>query len=568
MAACFSPTRLAIALSACLGVTGAGCDPSRAADSATCGTVIVPTAVGSGGSATLTSFNPMLTSALGAHQVIEQILRPLVWIDRHGQPDPERSLAQSVTTPDDGLTFVITLHDWTWSDGVPITSDDLLFSFELMRRLGTGYVYYGTGGVPTLIASTTRLSDHQVQLRMVRKVNPNWFITLGLGNILTPLPKHKFDGLSLVELRRRQTDVSLFSVSDGPFVLKDYQVGRHIVMEPNPRYGGHHPQIRRLVLAFPNGTTALEQLRSNNLDIANVPYLLAGLMDRLPGFDIVHLSPAFGYGDGYFNFRSHHAPFLADDAVRRAITRGIDQKQIIDLVFHGQAVANHSPVPAPMTNFQSDRARAGYPELSFDPAAARAGLLADGWKPGADGIMARDGQRLALTILTSAEGATNSLQAEVIQRNLRVVGMEVSIQLVGFNQLLATLDGNGHDWDLAVLLWSVPTYPDVHDFFSSDGSENFGHFLDPQMDELNREVMFGSGDGPLHAVQDFTADKAPHLYLPNPTPTVLVRPGLGGVTDFLSPNAMWSAELLTLSGPLACPSSDPAAPGSADAPHA
>ncbi|WP_419729071.1 peptide ABC transporter substrate-binding protein [Lichenicola sp.] len=568
MAACFFLTRLAIALSACLGLGGMACGPTRAAGGATCGTVIVPTAVGSGGSATLTSFNPMLTDALGAHQVIEQILRPLVWIDRHGKPDPERGLAQSVTTPDDGLTFVITLHDWKWSDGVPITSDDLVFTFDLMHRLGTGYVYYGTGGMPTLVAGVTRLSDHQVQLRMVRKVNPDWFISLGLGNVLFPLPKHKFDGLSLVELRRRQTDTSLFSVSSGPFLLQDYQVGRHIVMVPNPLYGGHHPQIRRLVLAFPNGTTALEQLRSDNLDIANVPYLLAGLMGRLPGFDIVTLHPGFGYGDGYFNFHSHNAPFLADDAVRRAITRGIDQKQIIDLVFHGQAVVDHAPVPASMTDMQSDRGRAGYPELSFDPAAARAGLLADGWKPGADGIMARDGHRLAFTILTSAEGATNALQAEVIQRNLRVVGMEVSIQLVGFNQLLATLDGNGHDWDLAVLLWSVATYPDVHDFFSSDGTENFGHYLDPHMDQLNRDVMFGSGDGPLHAVEDYTADQAPHLYLPYPTPNVLVRPGLGGITDFLSPNGMWSAELLTLSGPLACPPGQPLASGGADAPHA
>ena len=72
------------------------------------------------------------------------------------------------------------------------------------------------------------------------------------------------------------------------------------------------------------------------------------------------------------------------------------------------------------------------------------------------------------------------------------------------------------------------------------------------MDALNRDVMFGSGDGPLHAVQDYTAERAPHLYLPAGTPEVLVRPGIGHVSDFLSPNGMWSAELLTLSGPLSC----------------
>ena len=168
----------------------------------------------------------------------------------------------------------------------------------------------------------------------------------------------------------------------------------------------------------------------------------------------------------------------------------------------------------------------------------------------------RDGQRLAFTILTSSESPDGVIQAQLIQRNLRRVGMDVSIRAIGFNQLLATLAGNGHDWDLVTLRWSIVTYPNVHDFFASDGAQNFGHYRDPRMDALNRDVMFGSGDGPLHAVEDYTAERMPHLYLPSGTPEVLVRPGIGHVSDFLSPNGMWSAELLTLSAPLACTATD------------
>ena len=113
---------------------------------------------------------------------------------------------------------------------------------------------------------------------------------------------------------------------------------------------------------------------------------------------------------------------------------------------------------------------------------------------------------------------------------------------------------------MATLLWSVNTYPDVHDFFSSDGQMNSGHYLDPRMDALNDDVMFGHGDGPLFAVQDYTAESAIHLYLPTGTYSVLVRPGIGHVADFLAANGMWSPELLTLSGPLACPSNTASAP--------
>ena len=526
--------------------------PHARADRAGCGSVIVPTGVGQGPPAGVNSLNPLLTSSVYAHEVIDQFLRPLVWIDRHGQPDYARSVAAAVDTPDGGATFLVTLHDWRWSDGVPVTASDLSFTLDLIRSMGPSYVWRGLGGVPTLIASSRIVSVHQLELRMVRKVNPRWFVSLGLGNLLFPLPEHVFRNMDAVELRRRQNDPSLFAVGDGPFLLKEYAVGRHVVLVPNPFYGGHHPQVRRLVIAFPTGNTALEQMRAGALDMASIPYLLSRFAARLPGFGVVKLTPIFSYGDGYINFRSRTAPFLADLAVRRAMTRGIDQKEIVDLIYRGQASVEHGPVPPSMADLQSDAARAGYPDLSFDPAAASALLLKDGWSPGPDGILVRNGRRLAFSILTSSESTDGIIQAQMIQRHLRRIGMDVSIRTVGFNQLLAILAGNGHDWDLVTLRWSIVAYPNVHDFFASDGALNDGHYLDPRMDALNRDVMFGSGDGPLRAVQDYTAEQAPHLYLPAGTPEVLVRPGIGHVSDFLSPNGMWSGELLTLSGPLAC----------------
>ncbi len=544
--------RLALAallLSAALG-GGAAAAPVA------CGTVIIPTGLGASAPTGINSLNPMLTTGLYAHEVIDLLYRPLVWIDAHGEPDPTRGLAESVTTPDDGRNFLITLHDWRWSDGQPVTADDVLFTLDLVRTLGPSYVYYGTGGMPTLIDSWRAVSPHQVALHMTAKVNPRWFVSAGLGNLFFPLPRHVFGGMDLVALRRRQNDPSLFGVSDGPFVLRQFAFGRHLVLDANPLYGGHRPDIRHLVVSFPTGNSALEEVRAGTLDMANVPFLLSDFARKLPGLRIVSPAQHFTYGDGYVNFRSREAPYLADLAVRRAITRAIDQREIVSLVFRGRAAIDHGPVPDAMRDLQSPLARAGYPDLSFDPDAARADLERDGWKPGADGIMVKDGERLALTIQTAPESTYGVLMAQIIQRDLRRIGIAVALRLVGFNQLLSTLAGNGHDWQLVTMNWSIPTYPDVHDFFASDGGENYGHYLDPRMDRLTRDVMFGSGDAPLRAVQDYAAEQAPHLFLPAGTPEILVRPGIGGVEDFLGPNGLWSAELLTLSAPLACPAEE------------
>ena len=239
--------------------------------------------------------------------------------------------------------------------------------------------------------------------------------------------------------------------------------------------------------------------------------------------------------------------------MRRAIVRGIDQTEINALVFRGRSSTNHGPVPASLAALQSDEAHRNYPALSFDPEAAVRLLRQDGWTRGADGIFGRDGRRLSVSILTSSESPAGVMLAQVIQRDLARIGIEVQLQLVGFNQLLATLDGNGHDWDIAALNWTVETYPDVHDFFSSDGTQNYGGFRDATMDRLTDDEMFGTGDQPLHAVQDYAASRIPYLYLPSGTPNVLVRDGIDHMDQFLSPNGMWSGELLDLSGPLGCP---------------
>ncbi|MBE7210472.1 MAG: peptide ABC transporter substrate-binding protein [Gluconacetobacter diazotrophicus] len=526
---------------------------AQGSTSVECGTVIVPTGLGSSTPTVLGSLSTLFTSSLYTHQVISQVLRPLVWFGADGKPDWPRGAAAAVKTPDDGLHFVVTLHDRRWSDGVPITSDDLLFTLGLLRRLGPNYVNYGTGGMPTLVASERALDAHRVELTMTRKVNPSWFVSVGLGNLFTLFPRHVFDGLSLVELRRRQNDPTLFAVGDGPFRIAEYSIGRHLILEPNPYWGGKPPQARRLVVSFPSGNTALEQLRSDQLDSASIPYLLSGFAARIPGFHAVVRPSNATYGMGVINFRSARAPFLRDLTVRRAIARSIDQKEIVALVFHGFGSTNQGPVPRVLTGSLSPAARAGYPDLSFDPVAAGVLLDGAGWHMTANGVREKDGRKLAFEIVTAQESPAGLLMAQVIQRDLARVGVAVSLHVIGFNQLLATMLGNGHEWDVATLNWTVETYPDVHDFFAADGTQNYGHYRDPAMDRLTNEEMFGSGDAALFAVQDFAAEQVPFFYLPSGTPPVLARDGLDGMAEFLTADGMWAAEEITLSGPLACP---------------
>ena len=516
---------------------------------AACGTVVLPPGIGQSDPSAVTSLNWMLSRSVYDTEAIYQIYRPLVWLDRNQNYAPSMSVASAVITPDGGRTWLLTIKPWVWSDGVPLTADDVVFTFDLIRKLGPSYSWYDVGGIPKLLDKVVALSPHLVEIVLTKRVNPDWFLRLSLGNLIKPLPAHVYRGLSGTELRARQTDPSLFAVSDGPFLVSDWDVARHLVLVPNPRFGGTHPAIKRLVLDFLQGGNALQSLRADETDAANVPFQLWDLARGLPGFHTQQLGGPFGFMSIILNFRAAHAPFLRDVRVRQAMASAIDQAEIDRLSYHGQSREIHGPVPVAMTAFLSPRAKAGYTNLAYDPARARALLDAAGWKVAPDGIRAQAGNRLAFDVAVSAGIPVRMIELQVVQRNLQAVGIAMHIRGIEFNQLLATLDGNGQDWQAVMIGWTVENYPDIEEFFATNGSANYGHYHDARMDQLTAAVETGSGHQALDAAQDYAAEQQPFIFLPQGRYSALTRDGLHGVGAMSSPNGTWAPELLHLDCP-------------------
>ncbi len=533
----------------CLAVM---CGLAPCAASAACGTVVLPPGIGADEPAAVTSLNWMLSSSIYNAEAWEQIYRPLVWLDGNLNYDPRMSLASRVATPDGGQTWDLALKPWLWSDGVPVTASDVVFTFDLIRTLGPAYAEYEIGGIPNLVDRVTALSPHEVEIRLTRRVNPAWFLRLGLGNTILPLPEHVFRGLNVTELRARQTDPSLFAVSDGPFLLESWNVARHLTFVPNPRFGGEPPHIKRLVLDFLQGGSTLQAARARETDAADVPFQLWTMARALPGLHAETMGGPLGFASIILNFRSHHAPFLRDVRVRQAIAAAIDQKQISVLAFHGQAPEIHGPVPPALTSFTSPQAKAGYATLEYNPAHARALLAASGFTPGAGGVLTREGRPLAFDVAVSADDPNRLIELQVVQRNLAAIGIVMSIRVIEFNQLLAILNGNGLEWDGIVIGWTVTSYPDVQQYFATDGVENYGHYHSARMDKLTDAVITEPGGQALDAAQDYAALQQPYIFLPTARVSVLVRNGFDGVTRMAIPNGNWAPEHLRLSGEMRC----------------
>ncbi len=537
-----------------------GAAPLPAVCAEPCGAVVLPSGLGlspiPGPAAT---FHPILmTGSLYEQQSSSMMYLPLLWYSGVNQIDWSRSIASSVTANADDTSFTVKLRPWHWSDGVPISADDVLYAWDLIRALGPGFSAYGVGGIPQNIASVTAPDPQTVVFRVRSRVNPDWFRALGIDEF-TPIPRHAWSRYSVAEQQSLQSTPSFYSVVDGAFRMTSLQLGREAVFVPNARFEGHRAAISRFVVDFLQGTDPLQALQAHQVDAANIPASLLGAASRLPAFDRVELGQTQNFNVIILNVGNPGKPFLADVRFRQAVARAINQPQMIKIVYHGHGQPQHGLLPpSDVAYLPPDlRAGGGADPMSYDPDAARKLLDDIGYKPGPDGIRRRNGIRLAITELESAGNDEGLLIDQLVASDLRRVGIEYDIKQLEFNQLFAKMLGAPDGWDAVGLGYSGGAYPDGTQMLLSTSAQNFAHYKDRTMDRLVTAASTEPGLDALFAMERYVVEQQPMIFLGVGRPTLLVRPGLDNILAMVRPNATWSPEELRLSGPMAC-----------DAPHA
>ncbi len=555
----FSP-RAAIVICVMLAIT-----PARA-ETTPCGTVVLATGLGVEPTAQpVFSLHPILTNnSLYDQEVVEQLYRPLIWMAPNLTIDFTNSHASSIEVSENNTLFRVHLHPWIWSDGVPVTADDVIYSMEMIKQLGASYFGWGADGMPDLFASLRAADPLTLEVRTPHPVNPEWFEELGIGALIA-LPRHAWGHLDAEAQRSRSGDPAFFSVTDGPFRIAEYRVGRYIALTPNPTWIGHKPPMARLVLDFLAGIDPLEALQAGEIDVATIPFSTYKKVSQLPGYRVVKLPPLPTYNGLYYNLRNPKVAFFKDVRVRQAIADAINQKAIIDVIYRGNGVPIYGPVPPANATFLSPDARAGRYPIGYDPAHARALLQQAGFSPGPDGIMQKDGVRLAMTALVSANNGDRLLIGEFVQADLAKIGIQFNLQQMDFNQLLALAYRSTDGWEASFIGSSFPSFPDLGATFASTAQQNFSHVEDPLTDRLLDQLANTPGREALYAAQDRISETQPQLFLPSGNAPLLARDGVEGYEEAIQSNFLWKPEYLRLTGSRACPtataSKDSHAPG-------
>jgi peptide/nickel transport system substrate-binding protein len=448
-----------VAIVLCLGLVAAACSKKGTDTQASPGggTAIEGGILRVGGDH-IDSLNPFRATSQDSYAVFENIYPVLVeYNDTYDELIPD--FATSWKTSADGKTWTFTTRtDGKWSDGEPITAEDVAIDFTMYLLPGSGW-----GGTMKHITSVEAPDDHTVVINYDQAVG-NVLAQLQQAYIIPPQvwePVSK-DGAKAL----RDFEEPVPEVSGGPFVLSEYKQDEFVKFDVNPNWYGDKPHIDGFGLQFfQNPEAAISALENGELDMINA--VAPSGVDPLKGAGImVDTSQGVQFDDIIFNSnpKNPNNTELRDVQLRTALEYATNRQRMIDVVMLGYATPGSSIVP-PVTGkwFNSE-----LDVLPYDLDKANQVLDDAGYTMGSDGVrVAPNGNRLSYTILgLSTQAGVNRL-FDIIKDDWGKIGVQVKFKVMSYNQLweanqapINDKTGIGEYLDFQIIFWDWVPNPD------------------------------------------------------------------------------------------------------------
>jgi peptide/nickel transport system substrate-binding protein len=462
-------------------------------------------------------FNPLVTVGSAATMIEDEIFSPLIDLGPDMRPRWSTSLAYKVDVTDGGKRFIMHLRrNAKWSDGKPLTAKDVVFTI----RLGTNtHLIHGHSSDFALMRSVRALDPYTVELTLSSPSPP--FLENALANDTLPLPEHilgKYPPLSEAEAKflNADADFSQHPIVSGPWRVLRNVPDSYLILQRNPDYWGKPPKLSEIAFrVYPQQDSLYAAVDAGEVDVTDIPPNLWRVHTRLRGnYKFIN----WPWNVTFLLLPNYHDPAIAwmhDPHVKQAMMYAINRKFIVDGIMSGQADILNGPVPG-FSPYYDPHVRT----YSYDPARARAMLDAAGWHM-QGGVRMKDGKAMRLTLKTG--GATDAVAsniAELIQSNLKAVGIDCVLE----NEEIQTffVDLHNSRFQLALRGIILSPYPDDYlSYYSTqtraNGGYNVGFYSNPQIDRQIVAARTASSPAQARAAldryQELAAEDLPVLYL-------------------------------------------------------
>ncbi len=417
-----------------------------------------------------TNLIPLLSTDSESSTVVSKLFVSPLKYNKDIKLVPEA--AKSFEVLNGGKLLKFTLRDnIRWTDGVPLTAEDVEFTYKLMIDPKTPTAYSSDYQNIKKFKLTGKYSFEVTYDKVFARSLVTWALPI--------LPKHLLEHENLTETRFARAPIGA-----GPYKLKEWIPGQRVVLEANNDYFEGRPYIDEIVYRIiPDTSTQFMELKTGKLDAMGLTpqqYLFQtnGKSWEKDFQKFKYLS--FGYAWLGYNL---DRPLFKDIRVRQALTYAINKEEIVKGVLLGLGYPAIGPYKPGTWVYNTKLAPYGY-----HPDKAKKLLKEAGWSDtDGDGILDRNGVPFSFTILTNQGNSLRIKSATIIQNRLKDVGIEVKIRTVEWAAFINEFVNKGQ-FDAIILGWTILQDPDIYDVWHSskavDGGLNITKYRNLEVDDL------------------------------------------------------------------------------------
>lgn len=474
------------------------------------------------------TLDPQKSSTFYEANILNDLFEGLMSMDASGTPIHGAAISHTVSP--DGLVWTFKLRDTAWSDGVPVTADDFVFSFQRILNPKTAAKYasllypiknaqgVNEGKLPPSAVGVKALDAKTVEITLERPTP--YLLELLTHSTCQPVPKH------VVEKAGDQWVKPGTMVANGSYVLAEWVPNTRIKLVKNPHYydAQNVPIATVIYLPISDESVELQRYRAGEIDYT----------DSLPARALPALKAEFGaavhvhstFESHYILVNVHKKPF-DDLRVREALSLAVDREAIANQILNAGQLPAYSFVPPEMANY------AEHGELKFkgEPMEARREKARALLK--AAGFGAAHPLHLTYRYRDSLDSRRIAIALQDMWKQIGVAAELFNSEgRVHFNALRT------QDFEVAHANW-VADYNDAENylflFMSTSGQMNYTKYSNPKYDALMQKAAI-TMDVPARAkimreAEQLMLDDDPVIPMFFSASRHLVRPSITGFVD-------------------------------------
>jgi peptide/nickel transport system substrate-binding protein len=526
------------------------------------------------------TFNPITANEGSSEIIYRHLFSGLLGFDWTSQ-EIEPGLADSWTNAADNKTWTFHLRkNLRWSDGEPLTADDVVFTWDVIYNPDIDNVMRDPFIVNGKKFTVTKVDDLTVQV-VTPTIYAPFLINFGGVPII---PKHVLakavadtNFVSSYGINWKPADI----ICNGPFRIKEYKPSNFILLERNPYFcevdkqGQRLPYFDNIVYSSVPDMNALS-LRflsgESDADDFIMPYEYDHFKEESAKGRFELLEPGIGLETGFFWFNENtnvnpktgvsyvnpkKLKWFRNEKFRQACSYGLDRASIIKSVYAGRAIPNYGYItPGDKKWYNPD-----IQKYDYDPAKARALLKEIGIEDrNGDGVAEdADGNLIEFVLNTNVGNGAREKTSVLIKSDLEKLGFKVIFQPIEFNTLVQKIDVT-YDYECVLLaMGGGGTDPSSHmNVLKSSGythqwfprqtvpSTAWEARIDQLMDAQMTTLDFSERKKEFDEVQAILAEEQPMIFTVTPYYYAAIRTDIGNTrpTPLSYYRVTWNAEEL------------------------